>query len=35
MKVLSTKGIIKEAEGQILIAHNALERLKDSERTER
>jgi CRP-like cAMP-binding protein len=35
MKVLSTKGIIKEAEGQILIAHNALDRLKDSERTER
>lgn len=28
MKVLSAKGIIKEAEGYILIAHNALERLK-------
>ena len=28
MKVLATKGITKEAEGQILIAYNALERLK-------
>jgi CRP/FNR family cyclic AMP-dependent transcriptional regulator len=28
MKVLSTKGIIKEGEGHILIVHNALERLK-------
>jgi len=28
MKVLSKKGIIKEAEGSILIAQNALERLK-------
>lgn len=28
MKVLSTKGIIKEAEGSILIAQNALDRLK-------
>jgi CRP/FNR family cyclic AMP-dependent transcriptional regulator len=32
MKVLSTKGIVKELEGQILIAHNALERLKESSR---
>lgn len=32
MKVLATKGIIKEAEGQILIAHNALDRLKEGER---
>jgi len=28
MKVFSEKGIIKQAEGHILIAHNALERLK-------
>jgi CRP/FNR family transcriptional regulator, cyclic AMP receptor protein len=28
MKMLSMKGIIKEAEGHILIVHNALERLK-------
>jgi CRP/FNR family cyclic AMP-dependent transcriptional regulator len=33
MKVLSTKGIIKEAEGQILIACDALDRLKENERT--
>lgn len=32
MKVLTTKGIIKEAEGRILIAHNALDRLKEEER---
>jgi CRP/FNR family transcriptional regulator, cyclic AMP receptor protein len=32
MKVLSTKGIIREAEGHILIAHNALEQLKSSDR---
>jgi hypothetical protein len=32
MKVLSTKGIVKELEGQILIAHNALDRLKESSR---
>lgn len=32
MKVFSAKGIIKEAEGHILIAHNALERLKEEER---
>jgi CRP-like cAMP-binding protein len=35
MKVLTTKGIIKEAGGHLLIARNALDRLKDSERTER
>jgi CRP-like cAMP-binding protein len=29
MKVLSSKGIIKESEGSILIAHNALDRLKE------
>ncbi len=28
MKVLTTKGIVREAEGQILIAQNALDRLK-------
>jgi CRP-like cAMP-binding protein len=33
MKVFSAKGIIKEAEGHILIAHNALERLKEKERS--
>jgi CRP/FNR family cyclic AMP-dependent transcriptional regulator len=33
MKVLSTKGIIKEAEGHILITSNALDRLKESGRT--
>ncbi len=32
LKVLSGKGIVKESEGCILIAHNALERLKNSER---
>ena len=32
MKVLSTKGIIREAEGHILIAHNALDKLKSNER---
>jgi CRP-like cAMP-binding protein len=34
MKVLSMKGIIREADG-ILVAHNALERLKEEERTKR
>lgn len=34
MKVLSMKGIVKEADG-ILVAHNALERLKEEERTKR
>jgi CRP-like cAMP-binding protein len=33
MKVLSTKGVIKEAEGHILIAQNALDRLKEGERS--
>ncbi len=33
LKVLSGKGIVKESEGSILIAHNALERLKHHERT--
>ncbi|MBS1128281.1 MAG: Crp-like helix-turn-helix domain, partial [Nitrospirae bacterium] len=28
MKVLTTNGIVKEAEGHMLIAENALERLK-------
>ncbi len=32
MKVLSTKGITREADGHILIANNALERLKEHER---
>jgi CRP-like cAMP-binding protein len=32
MKVLATKGITREAEGQILIAHNALDRLKEDTR---
>lgn len=32
MKVLEIKGIVKEAEGQLLIAGNALERLKEGER---
>jgi hypothetical protein len=32
MKVLSAKGLIKEAEGHILIARDALERLKEKER---
>jgi CRP/FNR family transcriptional regulator, cyclic AMP receptor protein len=32
LKVLTTKTIVKESEGNILIARNALERLKDSER---
>jgi len=32
MKVLSTKGIIKDAEGHILIAFNALDRLSSKER---
>jgi len=33
MKVLASKGITGEAEGQILIASNALERMKEGERT--
>lgn len=33
MKVLSTKGVIKEAEGHILIAQNALDRVKEGERS--
>jgi CRP-like cAMP-binding protein len=33
LKVLSGKGIVKESEGSILIAHNALERLKHNEKT--
>jgi CRP/FNR family cyclic AMP-dependent transcriptional regulator len=33
MKVLSTKGIMKEAEGCILIAQDALDRLKEGERS--
>ena len=32
MKVFSEKGIIKEADGHILIAHNALDRLKEEKR---
>jgi CRP/FNR family cyclic AMP-dependent transcriptional regulator len=32
LKVLSGKGIVKESEGSILIAHNALERLKEGDR---
>jgi CRP/FNR family cyclic AMP-dependent transcriptional regulator len=32
LKVLSTKGIIKEAESHVLIARNALEQLEDSKR---
>ena len=32
MKVLSTKGIIREAEGHLLIAQNALEQLEESKR---
>jgi hypothetical protein len=32
MKVLSTKGIVKEAESHILIARNALEQLENSKR---
>lgn len=32
LKVCSQKGIVKESEGSILIAHNALDRLKDRER---
>ena len=35
MRVFMTKGIIKETEGHILIAHNALDRLNDSKRPER
>jgi CRP-like cAMP-binding protein len=34
MKVLSMKGIVKEADG-ILVAHNALERLAEEERAKR
>jgi CRP-like cAMP-binding protein len=34
MKVLSMKGIVKEADG-ILVAHNALERLQEEERAKR
>lgn len=33
LKVLSGKVIVKKSEGNILIAHNALERLKHHERT--
>jgi CRP/FNR family cyclic AMP-dependent transcriptional regulator len=33
LKVLSGKSIVKESDGLILIAHNALERLKHNERT--
>jgi CRP-like cAMP-binding protein len=33
MKVLSTKGVIKEVEGHILIAQNALDRVKEGERS--
>lgn len=33
MKVLSTKGITKEADGNILIAHDALGRLKEGHRS--
>jgi CRP/FNR family cyclic AMP-dependent transcriptional regulator len=33
LKVLSGKSIVKESDGYILIAHNALERLKHNERT--
>ena len=33
LKVLSGKGIVKESEGSILIAHNALERFKHHTRT--
>lgn len=33
LMVLSGKGIVKESEGTILIAHNALERLRHHERT--
>jgi CRP/FNR family transcriptional regulator/CRP/FNR family cyclic AMP-dependent transcriptional regulator len=33
MKLLATKEIIKEADGQILIAYNALDRLKERART--
>jgi len=33
LKVLSLKGIVKESEGSILIANNALERIKHHERT--
>jgi len=32
MKVLTSKGIVKESEGILLIVHNALERLKHSDR---
>lgn len=32
LKVLSGKGIVKESEGSILIAHNALERIKARDR---
>lgn len=32
LKALAGKGIVKEAEGQILIAENALERLKNTEK---
>lgn len=33
MKVLATKGITKESEGNIMIAHDALERLKENARS--
>jgi CRP/FNR family cyclic AMP-dependent transcriptional regulator len=33
LKVLSGKGIVRESDGYILIAHNALERIKHHERT--
>ena len=33
LKVLLGKGIVKESEGNILIAHNALERIKEREHT--
>ena len=33
MKLLSTKGIVQESDGQLLIAHNATEQLKNERRT--
>jgi CRP-like cAMP-binding protein len=33
MKVLASKGIVREAEGHMLIAYNALDRLKEGARS--
>jgi CRP/FNR family cyclic AMP-dependent transcriptional regulator len=35
LKILSGKGIVKESKGCLLIAHNALERIKNRERIEK